>query len=70
MIPPIDPEFYAIGAASGMSDEEIQADWEAYCADLETFHKDIEKNQVENPPQPDLTKDIKAFFTEPTNGNG
>lgn len=64
--PPIDPEFFAVGQASGMSDVEIQADWDAYCEDLEKFHAETEKQQVENtPPQPDLAEEIKTFFVEP-----
>lgn len=43
MYPPIDPDFYSIGAASGMSDDEIKQDWEAYCDDLQKFHADIDK---------------------------
>lgn len=40
--PPIDPEFYRIGAESGMTDADIQADWDAYCSDLETFHRELD----------------------------
>jgi hypothetical protein len=53
--PPIDPEFFAIGANSGMSDEEIQEDWNAYCEDLEKFHKELDAKN---------TEELKDFFAE------
>lgn len=42
--PPIDPDFYIIGSESGMSDAEIEADWKAYCDDLQKFHEEIENS--------------------------
>lgn len=64
MYPPVDPDFYAIGSSSGMSDEEIQADWQAYCDDLAKFH--AERDASLAPPEPNNSVDeIKHFFTEP-----
>jgi hypothetical protein len=76
MYPPVDPDFYAIGSNSGMSDEEIQADWQAYCDDLAKFHKDLDSamqqtspEQVETLEQEPLIDDLKKLFKEP-NQNG
>lgn len=75
MKPPIDPDFYAIGANSGMTDDEIQADWDAYCDDLEKFHKELDAKNTEEitafyakAAQPNLTEDLKAFFKDSDNG--
>lgn len=59
--PPIDPDFYAIGAESGMSDAEIQADWDAYCDDLEKFHQELEAAaQKTTPEQKEVLKGYLA----------
>ena len=61
--PPVDPEFFAIGAASGMSDEEIQADWDAYCDDLEKFHNEIDARQAEEmQPEPESGAVLDALL--------
>ena len=49
--PPIDPDFFAMGIESGMSEEDIQIDWDAYCDDLEKFHADLETAMGEIPPE-------------------
>lgn len=49
--PPVDPDFYSIGVESGMSDTEIQADWDAYCDDLEKFHAEIDTKLGNIPPE-------------------
>lgn len=69
--PPVDPDFYSIGAASGMSDEDIQKDWEAYCDDLAKFHQELDvamgaPEEVMKAEEPRLD-DLQKFFTEPKN---
>lgn len=65
MYPPVDPDFYSIGSASGMSDDEIQKDWEAYCDDLAKFHAEIDA-ALPPPIEPNKSiNQIKQFFTEP-----
>lgn len=66
--PPVDPDFYSIGAASGMSDEDIQKDWEAYCDDLKKFHTELDAQQEPSAPEPkpDTLTDIKKMFGAPS----
>lgn len=49
--PPIDPDFYAVGVESGMSDADIEADWKVYCDDLQKFHAEINQFGAEMTPE-------------------
>lgn len=49
--PPVDPDFYTVGAEAGMSEEDIIADWKVYCDDLQAFHESVEKNLKEMTPE-------------------
>lgn len=62
--PPVDPDFYVIAHRNGMSDDEIQGDWQAYCDDLEKFHQELDaaaEPAVPNTNQ-DTVAEIKGFF--------
>lgn len=39
--PPIDSGFYEWGSKVGMTDEQIDTDWKAYCDELERFHEEV-----------------------------
>lgn len=56
--PPVDPRFYEVDQASGMSDAEIEEDWHAFIDGLNAFHSEVDKVQID-PPMPDVTR--KSF---------
>lgn len=65
--PPVDPDFYVIGANSGLSDEEIQKDWEVFCDDLAQFHSDLDEVMQENAPalpERDTVAELKALIED------
>jgi len=71
--PPIDPKFYELDAAQGMTDDEIQADWDAYCAGMNEFssmlaERDREQDQSGSKPLVDVLTDIIATFSAPLKG--
>jgi hypothetical protein len=55
--PPIDPDFWEADEKAGMTEEEIRADWIAYCDGLEDFHERIEPS-LEPQKLEDVLKDI------------
>lgn len=63
--PPIDPRFYEVDAASGMTDDEIEEDWHAFVEGLNTFYHELDKTQMSNPPTPDVPhKTLKDIARE------
>lgn len=50
--PPVDPDFYRIDSVLGMSEEEIQEDWEAYCEGLGEFYLDLDNKMTPTEPPP------------------
>lgn len=71
--PPVDPKFYEIDAAAGMSDEEIDNDWKAYCEGMNEFCQVVDQQQVEIPkPQnlKDVLTDIISTFSAPYKKKG
>lgn len=46
--PPIDPQFYEIDSLAGMTDDEIEADWQAYCDDMNEFCELLNNQQQEH----------------------
>ena len=47
--PEVDPDFYAWGVKTGMSEAEIEADWKAYCDGLEQFHEETSTIEMGQP---------------------
>lgn len=66
--PPVDPDFYRIDTVLGMSEEDIQADWEAYCDGLGEFYTDLDsKLSPAEPPACPLAIEILEKFKGASN---
>ena len=67
--PPIDPKFYEVDANSGMDEDEIKADWEAFCDGLDSFQGVKPQPSKKRAPLRDILKKIIKSFTKVSNGS-
>ena len=61
--PPVDSRFWQLCDEAGMTEEEIEQDWRAYCDGLDAFLSGGSSAELHFGPKPEpVTKKIAEFF--------